>query len=127
MNTISISGRLTADPEEMASAQSNKRYVKFTVAVYRDKQNTDFFRCVAWDKTADFVCQFFKKGRGIEVCGPMTCRKYEDKQGNKRESWEVSAKAVSFPVVSAIEMEVAKQAGVTDEIDETDEDESLPF
>jgi single-strand DNA-binding protein len=125
MNTISISGRLTADPEEMASAQSNKRYVKFTVAVYRDKNNTDFFDCIAWEQKVDFVCEFFKKGKGIEVTGAMESHKYEDKNGQKRVSWEISVKQVSFPVVSAIEMEVAKQAGVTDEIDETDED--LPF
>lgn len=97
MNTISIIGRLTADPE-LRKTQSGIAVASFTLAVDRPrvKETTDFFRCVAWRQTGEFVAQYFTKGRKMGVTGSMQSRQYEDKDGNKRTVWEVVADQVDF-------------------------------
>lgn len=68
MNKVIIKGRITADPE-IRQTQNGKSTCKFTVAVdgtSKDKdgnKTADFISCVAWNKTADFVTQYFKRDR----------------------------------------------------------------
>lgn len=97
MNSISIIGRLTADPE-LRKTQSGIPVASFTLAVDRPrvKETTDFFRCVAWRQTGEFVAQYFTKGRKMGVTGSMQSRQYEDKDGNKRTVWEVVVDQVDF-------------------------------
>lgn len=97
MNSISIIGRLTADPE-LRKTQSGIPVASFTLAVDRPrvKDTTDFFSCVAWRQTGEFVAQYFTKGRKMGVTGSMQSRKYEDKDGNKRTVWELVVDQVDF-------------------------------
>ena len=78
MNIIAISGRLTRDPE-LKTTTSGKEVVEFTVAVDRPgtRDQTDFIDCVAWDKKAEFIAQYFQRGKRIEVSGVLTTRSYE--------------------------------------------------
>lgn len=94
-NVWSGYGRLTADPE-LKTTTSGKEVCSFTLAVDEGKNSTHFFRVVAWDKTAKFVVDYFRKGKQIAVVGTLTQRKYEDKQGNKREIIEIRAESVGF-------------------------------
>lgn len=95
MNSINIVGRLTADPE-LKTTTNGKQVASFSVAV--DNQGKDsgatFFRCQAWEKTAEFICNYLGKGRLVSVSGRMQSRSYQDKDGNKRESWELTASEV---------------------------------
>lgn len=97
MNSISVIGRLTADPE-LRKTQSGIPVASFTLAVDRPrvKDTTDFFSCVAWRQTGEFVAQYFTKGRKMGVTGSMQSRKYEDKDGNKRTVWELVVDQVDF-------------------------------
>ena len=97
MNNITIKGRLTKDPENK-TINSGSNVCNFTVAVNRrfDKENADFFDCIAWNKTGDFVNQYFTKGREIVLSGEMQCRKWQDKEGNNRYSWELKVDQVDF-------------------------------
>lgn len=102
MNHITIMGRLTADPE-VKSTQSGISVVSINVAVERDyadketkKRETDFIHVTAWRNTADFIGKYFSKGRMILVEGSLQQRNFEDKQGNKRTSYEVLAEKVHF-------------------------------
>lgn len=96
MNVICIVGRLTADPE-LKTTSSGKSVASFNVAV--DNQGKDsgatFFRCQAWEKTADFVTNYLSKGRLVSVTGRIQSRKFTDKDGNNREAWEVTAERVN--------------------------------
>ena len=69
----------------------------FTVAVDRPgvKDKTDFIDCVAWEKKAEFVSRYFRKGQRIEVSGVITTRTYE-KDGQNRKSTELRADQVFF-------------------------------
>ena len=96
MNIIAISGRLTRDPE-LRRTQSGKAVTAFTIAVDRPgvKDKTDFIDCIAWEKKAEFVARYFKKGQRIEVSGVLTTRSYE-KDGAKRKATEIRCDQVFF-------------------------------
>ena len=97
LNSVTLMGRLTRDPE-IRYTQSNKPVCSFTLAVDRDKdkEQTDFIDCVAWNKTAEFVNQYFNKGKMACVRGRLQIRYWEDKNENKRESAEVICDSVYF-------------------------------
>ncbi len=95
LNIVAIMGRLTADPE-LRSTQTGKKVCGFTVACNRTKDITDFFECSAWDKTAEFICQYFRKGQMIAVNGNLENNSFTDKNGNKRTVTRIHAAQVNF-------------------------------
>ena len=93
LNHITIMGRLTADPE-LRYTQSNIPVASFTVACERDHQQggsreADFISCVSWRQGAEFVSKYFSKGSMIVVEGRLQSRKWQDRDGNNRVSWEI--------------------------------------
>jgi len=94
-------GRLVRDPE-LRHTQSNTPVCSFSIAVDRDRKTasgerqTDFIDCVAWNKTAEFVQQWFAKGHLIIVVGRLQSRNWTDNSGNKRVSHEVQCDEVLF-------------------------------
>ena len=111
LNKVILIGNLTADPE-VKQTQSGLSVVSFTIAVNRRvskeaEQKTDFINIVAWRKTAEFVGQYFKKGKPILVCGAIQTRSYTDKSGNKRLAVEVIADEVGF-----VESKAASEAPI---------------
>ena len=97
LNTITIMGRLTADPE-FRHTQSGTAVASFTVAVERDfgEKTADFISCVAWRQTGEFVSKYFRKGSMIAVTGSLQSRKWQDRDGNNRTSWEVNVDHAYF-------------------------------
>ena len=101
LNRIIIMGRLTRDPE-LRRTQSGLAVTSFSLAVDRDFKNqsgekeTDFIDVVAWRQTAEFVCNYFSKGRMAVVEGRLQIRDWTDKDGNKRTTAEVVADQVYF-------------------------------
>jgi single-strand DNA-binding protein len=100
LNKIILMGRLTREPE-LRTTQSGVSVTTFSLAVERDFQRgeerqTDFIDVVAWRGTADFVHKYFRKGQLVAVTGRLQSRKWEDKEGNKRISFEVVAEEVHF-------------------------------
>ena len=96
LNKIVVMGRMVRDPEERRT-QNGKTVTNFTIAVDRDRQDeTDFIDVVAWNGTAEFVSRYFHKGSMIIASGRLQMRKWEDKDGNKRTSYEVLADSVYF-------------------------------
>lgn len=68
---------------------AEKAVVNFTLAVDRFKDATDFINCVAWEKRAETLAQYVKKGDRLAIAGRIQTRSYEDKDGNKRVATEV--------------------------------------
>ena len=102
LNHIVLMGRLTRDPE-LRRTGSGVAVATFTIAVDRDFANsstgereTDFIDIVAWRNTAEFVSKYFAKGKMIVVDGSLQSRKWQDKTGQNRVSWEVQADNVYF-------------------------------
>ena len=76
MNNIVLIGRITKDPE-LKYTNSRKANTRFTLAVQRNKDETDFINCVAWEKTAENIAEYFKKGSQIAVQGSIRTGNYE--------------------------------------------------
>ena len=101
LNTITIMGRMTRDPE-LRRTGSGTAVASFTVAVDRDfggqdgQKETDFIDCVAWRNTGEFVAKYFTKGRMAVVSGRLQIRTWKDKDGNNRRTAEVVADNVYF-------------------------------
>lgn len=95
MNRTVLIGRLTRDPE-MKRTQSNKSIANFTIAV-NDRYNrdrADFINCVAWEKTAEYLGNYVKKGNLVAVEGRITTRNYDGSDGKKVYITEVVCESV---------------------------------
>jgi single-strand DNA-binding protein len=101
LNKIVIMGRLAKDPE-LRYTQSQTPVASFTVAVDRDFKNqdgsrsTDFIDCVAWRQGGEFVSKYFHKGSMIVLEGSLQSRQWQDRDGNKRTSWEINVEHAYF-------------------------------
>lgn len=101
LNRITMTGRMTADPELRKTA-NDISVTSFSIANQRNYKNadnerdTDFFDVTAWRATAEFVTQYFSKGSLITVDGRLETRRYTDKNGNNRVAVEIKADNVYF-------------------------------
>lgn len=100
MNRVILMGRLTADPELRQTPQGTA-VTSFTIAVDRrikteNGQQADFITCVAWRKTAEFICRYFQKGRMIAVEGQIQSRSWDTQDGKRQYATEVMVDNVSF-------------------------------
>ncbi|WP_064616394.1 single-stranded DNA-binding protein [Streptobacillus moniliformis] len=96
MNYVSLLGRLTKDPEVQYTG-TGKAYLRFSIAVQRDsnREEVDFINCVAWEKRAETIGQYFKKGERILVQGKIMTSTYE-KNGEKRFNTDVLVSRIGF-------------------------------
>lgn len=95
LNKVELHGRLTGEPE-LRKTNTGKSVAGFTLAVDRDKENTDFIPCVAWEKRADHISDYFTKGQETVVTGRLTSRSYTDKEGKHRTAYEVAVESIDF-------------------------------
>lgn len=131
LNKVVLMGRITK-PLEKKVTPSGVSVLNTTIAVDRDFKNgdekqTDFVDVVFWRHNADFLERYSGKGRLIVVEGQLNSRKWQDKDGNNRVSWEVQAQNVYFADSKRDSdggQSVAQQFA---EVAQSEDDESLPF
>ena len=126
MNRICITGRLTKAPEKRMAGEIP--CTSFSVAVDRPytKDKTDYFSCVAWRATADFVARYFGKGDMIGIDGYLTIREWE-KDGVKHKTPEIVCDNISFGG-NKQSTQKSEQKKPTDDYGIMDDpDEELPF
>lgn len=97
MNNINLTGNICNDLE-LKYTQSGKSVLTFNLAVKRPftKDTTDFIPLVVWEKNADYLSRYGKKGSRIAVSGKLTTRKYQDSNGNNRTAFEVVCDSVEI-------------------------------
>ena len=101
INRITILGRLARDPE-LRNTQAGTAVTSFTLAVDRNRKDADgntpvdWIDCIAWQKTAEILAQYARKGALIGVTGRLQSRKYTAKDGTPRTAWEVVVDEFSF-------------------------------
>lgn len=101
MNKVILMGNLTRDPEISYSQGSNTAIARFSIAINRRFQrdgedNTDFFNCTAFGKTAEFVEKYFHKGSRMLLTGRVENDNYTNKNGEKVYSVRVIAEEIEF-------------------------------
>ena len=79
MNKVMIMGNLTADP--IFKTTETTKIAKLLVAVNRDKDNSDFFKVVAFSRTAEYLNNYAVKGSKVLIEGNLSSSKYVDKNG----------------------------------------------
>lgn len=144
LNSVSLMGRLTADPE-LRHTPNDIAVTTFSLAVDRSyvkqgqEKQTDFINIVCWRHTAEFVSRFFRKGQLVAIHGSIQTRRYEDKDGNKRTAFEVVADNVYFAEpkrdgqggmttrYDAPPVSESYVSGSDDAFQEIDDDGDLPF
>lgn len=82
MNKCIIIGRLTKEPEIRYTAEK-KPVAKYTLAVDRNKEETDFINCVCFSKSAEFAQKYLNKGMKILAEGRIHTDSYTNKEGKK--------------------------------------------
>ncbi len=98
VNRVVLVGRLTKDPM-LRKTQTGKSVLSFTVAVNRrfsQEEQADFVNCVAWEKTADFLNNYARKGSLVSVEGRIQSRSYDDKDGRRVYVQEVLSENVQL-------------------------------
>lgn len=86
LNEVTFCGRLTADAE-LKATPSGQSVVTFTIAINRPRpkdgaeQKADFLSCVAWEKKAEFISRYFKKGDSIYLKCEARTRNYKNQEG----------------------------------------------
>ena len=150
LNSAILMGRLTAEPE-LRHTQTGIAVVRFTLAVNRtfvrqgEERKTDFIDIVAWRHQAEFVEKYFHKGQLVAVEGSIQTGSYQDRDGNKRRTFEVVASNVHFaesfhgradysqapePTSNdsySNQVSPAYTNGNTGDFEEVPEDDDLPF
>ena len=94
MNVVILMGRMTRDPE-LKYTSGGKAYTSFTLAVQKTKDDAEFIDCIAWEKTAETIAEYFRKGRKILVQGRLNVSSYEQ-NGEKRKSTKVVVNSFEF-------------------------------
>ena len=121
MNIVILMGRMTRDPE-LKYTSNGKAYTTFTLAVQKTKDEAEFIDCVAWEKTAENIAEYFGKGNRILIQGRLSVNSYEQ-NGEKRKFTRVLANTFEF-----ID---SKNSGNSQNNNrnryDSEEDESFPF
>lgn len=101
MNRVVLVGRLTKDPE-LRYTPNGVAVTNFTLAVNRNFTNqqgereADFINIVVWNKRAENVAEYLKKGSLAGIDGRIQTRSYENNQGRRVYVTEVVAESVQF-------------------------------
>lgn len=96
INNVVLIGRLTRDVE-LRYTPSNVAVATFNLAVNRNFKNqdgereADFINCVMWQKSAENLANWTRKGMLIGITGRIQIRSYENQQGQRVYVTEVVA------------------------------------
>ena len=132
INKVTLLGRLGRDPELKYTA-GGTAYCRFSVATddsWTDRssgerqERTEWHNVVAWERLAEICGQYLAKGRQVYIEGSISSRQWEDKDGNKRTSFDIRARDMVLLGSPAGESgrsttpekpAVAKGGGITDD------------
>ena len=97
MNTVSLIGRLGADPQ-LRYTQSGTAVATCSIAVprRRNRDEIDWFDLTFWGKTAEIASQHLTKGRQIGVTGRLLQERWETQEGEKRSKVVVVVDSLTF-------------------------------
>ena len=100
MNKVVLIGRLSRDPE-LRHTSNNTPVCQINVAVSRPvaqgkEPETDFINVTVWNKQAENLVKYVKKGNQIAIEGRIQTRSYDNEEGKKVYVIEVLANHIEF-------------------------------
>ena len=94
MNVVILMGRMTRDPE-LKYTSGGKAFANFSLAVQKLRDGVEFIDCTAWEKTAETIAEYFRKGNRILIQGRLSVNSYEH-NGEKRRMTRVVVNSFEF-------------------------------
>lgn len=128
MNTVSLVGRLTRDPE-VRYTSTQMAVARFSIAIDRPakeggEKQTDFPNIVVFGKQAENCERYLAKGRKVAINGRIQTGSYTDKEGRKVYTTDVVANYVEF-LDSASQQAKPEQGEQVEGFKQADDD--MPF
>ena len=126
MNKAILIGNVGKEPE-LRKTQSGISVANFSLATskkVKGEDKTEWHRIVAWDKLAEIIEKYVKKGDKIMIEGEIETREYE-KDGRKVYTTEI--RAWNMEMLGGKSEPAKEPANPTKNIDLNDIDDSLPF
>ena len=103
LNLFTIQGRLTKDPElktiKNKETKEKRKVASFSIANNKKvggEEITTFVNCSCWDKLAENLCEFKKKGDLVIVSGELRQREYENDDDETVRVYELIARSIEF-------------------------------
>lgn len=118
-NQFTLIGRLTKEPI-LKSTSTGKSVCEISLAVSNGKDDTSFIQVSFWNKIADTISKYCKKGDLLGVNGIIKNHNWEDKNGNKRYDYVFIGNKISF-LATAQKKEVVSPKNEKASIDEFEE------
>ena len=100
MNKVILTDRLVSD--DFKKFQSSKGVISLTfkIALIEKTKRTNFIDIVCFDKIANNITKYIKKGDLLEIEGKLNNSKYTTKDGKTIYKTEIIAKNITFSVKS---------------------------
>ena len=95
MNNYICVGRIIKDIE-LRYTPSNKAVVQISLAINNGKDDTSFITLTAFDKLAEIIGKYSKKGDLIGTQSIIKNHNWEDKNGNKHYDYSFIINKISF-------------------------------
>lgn len=95
MNSVNITGRFVSDPDVREVGGKKKGRVR--VAVQETKDKASFFEVIYWERSAELLQEYAKKGAPASVNGRLTQETWE-KDGTKHEKIVIISNNYDFPI-----------------------------
>lgn len=104
MNNVTLTGRLTKDPQVKEvtytgkdGQQKTSKNGRFTIAVDNRSGETSFIPVETWGGISSFIEKYAHKGIKLEIVGKLRTFEYTDKKTNQKVyGWSVVAEEVNF-------------------------------
>lgn len=100
MNKVILIGRLTRDPE-IRTTNTGKKVASFSVATSEGKdangqELVQYFDVSAWDRLAEIVENYVKKGTRVAIVGSLRNRTWDGPDGTKRKATDINARELEI-------------------------------
>ncbi len=131
VNKLILQGRLVADPE-LRQTTSGTNVCNLRVAwseKYKETETKLFLSCTAWRGTGEMIAKNFSKGKEIILEGKLSTRSYTDKNGQDRQTTELTVERAHFAGSKADGIGASYQPDVSgaDFTEMDGDDGDLPF
>lgn len=102
LNTVTISGNLTRDPE-LRTVGSGTTLCELRVAVNgREKSGEEwvdrpnYFDVAVWGRQGESAATYLEKGRAVAISGELRWREWKAEDGSGRQAVSITAERVKF-------------------------------
>lgn len=97
INVIIVGGNATVDPTTNTTA-SGKKVARFRLAVNNplNEKEVLYIDVDTWEKQADFVEKYVKKGSALCVVGRLKMDEFTGKDGQKRSKYTIITERLNF-------------------------------